>query len=201
MTVMDLSEVLQQQNAYWDSIKRQLNNEDIKALCGKRGLDWLLDVFSKAHAKREKLVKEGEIGFGYCFKECLVSGGDPVIPTWVLVNPSLAKTSLDSFRRTAGALLELGRQETKLHRKEQIYWKIRDSLAKASYFEIPPEYSSELMTLSVVERRVDLYPNFHLGLNIFFQSRSISPEIWLVPEKYFCSEWRKIYFKEDDQHG
>ena len=198
---MDLLDVLNKQNAYWNAVKGKLSKDEIKALCGKKGMDWLLDMFSRAHSKREKLVKEGEIGFGYCFKECLVTGGDPVIPTWVLVNPSLPKTSIESFMETAGALLELGGQDPKTHKKEPMYWKIRDSLAKASYFEIPAVYSKTLMTLSIFERRIDLYPNFHLGLNIFFQNRSLSPEIWLVPEKYFCPEWRKLYFQEDKENG
>lgn len=198
---MDLIDVLNKQNAYWNAIKGKLTHEEIKQLCGKKGMDWLLDIFSKAHAKREKLVKEGEIGFGYCFKECLVTGGDPVIPTWVLINPSLSKTSIESFSQVAGALLELGGQDPKVHKKEPMYWKIRDSLAKASYFEIPAQYSPTLMTLSIFERRIELFPKFRLGLNIFFQSRTISPEIWPVSEKYFCPEWRKLYFQEEKDNG
>ena len=194
-----LLELLKGQNAFWEGQKPTIGEEEWKALAGKKGhLAWL-DVFTKARAKREKLLRQGQLVYGYCFKECLVSGGDPVIPTWVLLSPSLADFDFAAVKEAAGKLLDLAHEPVKPYRHNQLYWKMRDSLAKASYFEIPPAYSGKLLYLCIFERRIEEYPEFHLGLNIFFASKSISPEIWLLPKRFHCSEWSAYYSKNEKE--
>ena len=122
-----LLELLKGQNAFWEGQKPTIGEEEWKALAGKKGhLAWL-DVFTKARAKREKLLRQGQLVYGYCFKECLISGGDPVIPTWVLLSPSLADFDFAAVKEAAGKLLDLAHEPVKPNRHNQLYWKMRES--------------------------------------------------------------------------
>ena len=200
-----LLELLDKQRQKWAKDVLSLTDADKKEIALKRGFDnAMIDFFSFRYHKRSKLIDQSSVELGYCFKEVLSSSHDPVALTYVLFSPSPSVYEDENFLpQIAAKLFDLGREEIKKHRRDQLFWKMRDSLAEAYYFQLDERFAGDkLVYLSIFERRLSEFPYFHLGYNLFLANKGVSKEILLLPKRYFTAAWEEYYSpKKEEKDG
>lgn len=183
---------------HWKEKQKSLDKKDVSFIAYKDSFRHGMRGFlTGSYYKRERLIKEGDLVFGYTFK-CWSDGSNysSDYPTWVLFSPSLQVSKNTAlFARISGKLQDFAKQN-----KDKKYRKlcnlINEPLSECDYFEIPPEFTEgAVVYLSIIYVHVNQFVSFNMGVNPLIISKGISKEVIYLPDAYWLPEFTDLYHK------
>lgn len=194
---MDFEALLQEQNKQWQGTVTRLSKDELAFVCVKD--TWRhkrIGVFTKSYRVRDKLVRGGEIIYGYVFQEWtddLKGEVDPL--TWVLFSPeSKYRQNPTKFQKIAANLLSFSKEEEVKRQEKRLQKQIKEPLSEAAYVMLPMHLSEgDVVYLSILPRPLSFFSDFHLGINLFFMAKAISSEVLYLPERYWTDSMLEAY--------
>jgi len=174
------------------------NEEEMKYITlrnDKKGK--LRALFTKDYWKRNVLVSEGRIAYGYAFKSYQFNMKDPTnaFPIWVLISPSsFFDEHPEEYAIIASALWELQTKEVKTKKEKELKRILLGELSEPKYVELPKELTHNhfvyLCSCYVYESHIS---SFHLGFLPIVYAPEKSKEILLLPMKYWNETFLSFY--------
>lgn len=180
----------------WKKTQKDLSKKDLSFISFKDSFRHGMRGFlTPEYYKREKLIKEGELAFGYVFKCWSDESSFSVdYPTWVLFSPSLkvSKNPVLLAKISENLLVFAKENKDKKHRK--LTSLINEPLSECAYYELPKELTQgELIYLSITYVHLNQFIDFQMGINPIIISKGISKEILYLPDKYWTQEFAESY--------
>lgn len=179
-----------------------LTKEEKKVLARK-------DTFRKSmigfltpdYYKREKLILNGKVVYGYIFKTRRTGDEDEPIQVWILTSPEdYFLDHPEDFQKIAQNLGNINFQEKEKDKSIKIFKNIlQEKNIELKYREVPAIYAEEhVVFISVVLFHKDESFDFKHGINLFIGAQEISKELLFLPLKLWPEEYRKSYFPVND---
>lgn len=182
----------------FNSQRLSFKKEDISFIAGKDTFKGkMLGFLTRDYYRREKLIKEGNLIYGYAFRTWTneITFTKPY-PVWFLFSPApefLEKPMLYMEILTSLQAIELPKHGNNELRK--LFTILNAELSEPKYYLVPEPYAQgHLVYLSMMYLRPSHNNNFRLGVNPLIVAPTISKEILLLPTKYWTDEFKKIYY-------
>lgn len=154
-------------------------------------------LFTKDYWKRNVLVSEGRMAYGYAFKSYQFNMKDPTnaFPIWILISPSsYFDEHPEEYAKIAENLWEFQTKKSKQRKEKELQRILLGELSEPQYFELPKELTNQqfvyLCSCYVYESHIS---SFHLGFLPILYAPTKSKEILLLPMKYWNEEFLSFY--------
>lgn len=189
---------LENLNHLWREKVLTLSKSDIKYIEGRTDFRSTLQGFlTRDYYQRSKVIKQGEIVYGYAFQDWTndVTKLKHDYPVWVLSSPSSEVNQNPTiYREIIKNIEDLKRKSDLLEEENKFLNLIKKPLSDAKMVELPSSINNgKLIYLSIVYRRLNNAPSFHLGLNLYLMCPSVSKELLFLPLKYCSEDYRQGY--------
>ncbi len=194
---MDYYSLLEKERENFKKTQLNLNKNDLSFIANKSTFKEKMQGFlTFAYHKREKVIKTGELFYGYVFSEWN-SMPDSWPISLVLISPErkLAENPL-IFKKISENLqgfLEISaknRDERKLKRL------LSEPLTEAPYELLPFSLSEgHVIYFCKLYRNISFAYSFNLGLNLFIVNPAESKQIMYLPERYMTETFRNLYLE------
>lgn len=186
---MDYQEKLSKISEKYDQLKVRFSKEDVAFIANKdtpRGR--LLGFLTTDYYRRENLIREGTIVYGYTFRTHKTTDSmDRLYASWLLFSPSKAvNDDVNIYLKIIDNLdsLKEKKHPSSIERKLQIA--LGGELSEPKYLEVPAPYNEGyLIYLQYCEVKPNHTPNLELGPNYIIIAPSKSKEVIYLPERYF----------------
>lgn len=182
--LLDLSKM----NEKYQALKATFSRDDIAYIANKdTGRGKLIGFLTFDYYRRESLIKEGNIVFGYVIKT-YKQEDNPLknYASWLLFSPSKVVNDHPEIYLKIVENLELLKTKKHLDKFERpIKVALLGELSEPKYLEIPAPYNEgHLVYLQYCEVKPHQTPNLNLGLNFLIIAPAISKEVIYLPERY-----------------
>ncbi len=192
---MDYCSLLENERENFKKTQSILAKNDINYIANKDSLRNKLHGFlTISYYQREKVIKTGELFYGYVFSEW-----NSTPETWpislILFSPErkIAENPL-IFREIVEKLHGFLEISPKNKREKKFKKTLSDPLANAPFEILPSSISGgHVIYFCKVNRNISFDYSFNLGLNLFIVNPAISKQILFLPQRYMTETFRKLY--------
>jgi len=171
--------------------------EDLKFISGKDTFKGKLTGFlNKNYYQREKLIRNGELFYGYVFSFWRQSTNwDSPAIFYILFSPERKIMENPFIFKKIHENLQVFLENKPQNKKERYLWNLlKNPLADAPFEEIPFSLTDgHVAYFSKLIKKQNFAISFHLGLNLIIANPTISKQILFLPEKYVTENFRKLY--------
>lgn len=197
---MEYYALLEKQNKSFQERQQFLSKEEIRYIAQKDTFPKRLRGFlTRAYYQKDKLIKRGQIVYGYVYKEWSQDVEGNVDPfSWVLISPERKIMENPSiFQKTAAKLQDFSLLPGGNRREKLLKNQLNEALSDAPFEELPQSLTEgHLIYLCKLQRPLALVSFFHLGLNLFLFNPSISKQILFLPERYMTDDFKQCYMHQ-----
>lgn len=193
---MNYLALLEEQRKFYKEKCPFFTDDEIKFISGKDTFKGKLTGFlTKEYYQREKLIKFGDISYGYVFQEFYANSNDSSDLTWILFSPEqkLAENPL-IFKKVTENIRDFLKKENLNKKEKQLKTMLFEPLASAPFEELPSDISEgHLIYFIKMYRKRSFAYSFNLGLNLFIANLAISKQLLYLPERYMTETFKKAY--------
>ena len=200
---MDYSAVLNETRENFYKKRELFSKVELNYVAGKNNLrNRMLGFLTFDYYKRSRLIKSGEIFYGYVFRTYFDSlNEDKPTATWLLFSPTKEFNDNPelylSINDNIVDFISKGKPKNKL---KKLYNLLTPELAEPVYYELPSELAdNKLVYLSFTYLRKFQVPAFRPGINLFIAAKNISKEILYLPMDYWVDEYKEYYLPKNIQ--
>lgn len=194
---INYSELLSEQRGFYKKQSNLLCNDEVKWLAGKDSFKGRLTGFlTAAYHKREKVIRTGEIFYGYVFqayRNSLKDDSDSLL--WILYSPE--QRIMENpviYKKITQNIRDFLKNENVTKKEKQLQSLLIQPLAAAPFEELPPSVSEgHLIYFIKMYLNRNFAYSFSLGLNLFISNLAISKQILYLPERYMTETFKKAY--------
>lgn len=194
---MEYLKLLEEQRAAYKEKSILFSKDEIKYITGKDTMKGKLTGFlTTAYHQRGKVVKFGEIFYGYVFEEYNSTLSDNSSPlSYVLFSPEQKiMENPNVYKKIADNLRDFSKKELLSKKEKQLQNLLVTPLASAPFEELPTSLSEgHLVFFLKMYRKRNFAYSFNLGLNLFVANLAISKRILYLPERYMTETFKKAY--------
>lgn len=192
---MDYYALLENEREEFKKKQLLLTKEEINFISNKETFrDKLHGFLTSAYHKREKVIRTGELFYGYVFSEWN-SRPDSTPISLILFSPErkMAENPL-IFKKIVENLHGFLENSSKNKGDKKLKNLLNEPLANAPYEQLPFALSEgHLVYFCKVYRNISFAYSFNLGLNLFIANPAISKQILFLPERYMTETFKKLY--------
>ncbi len=192
---MDYYALLENEREEFRKKQLLLTKEEINFISNKETFrDRLHGFLTSAYHKREKVIRTGELFYGYVFSEWN-SRPDSMPISLILFSPErkMAENPI-IFKKIVENLNGFLENQQKNKGDKKLKNLLSEPLANAPYEQLPFNLSEgHLVYFCKVYRNISFDYSFNLGLNLFIANPAISKQILFLPERYMTETFKKLY--------
>ncbi len=192
---MDYYALLENERGEFKKRQLLLSKEDINFISNKETFkDKLHGFLTSAYHKREKVIRTGELFYGYVFSEWN-SRPDSAPISLILFSPErkMAENPL-IFKKIVENLRGFLENSPKNRDAKKLKNLLSEPLANAPFEQLPFNLTEgHVVYFCKLYRNISFAYSFNLGLNLFIANPAISKQILFLPERYMTEAFRKTY--------
>ena len=192
---MDYCSILENERENFKKTQSILTKNDLLYIANKDSLKSKFHGFlTLSYHQREKLIKTGELFYGYVFSEW---NSRP--ETWpislilfsperkIAENPIIFKEIVEELQ----GFLEISPKSKEEKKFKKL---LSEPLANAPFEMLPSSLSrGHVIYFCKVYRNISFDYSFNLGLNLFIVNPAISKQILFLPKRYMTETFRNLY--------
>lgn len=194
---MEYLKLLEEQRLHYKEKSFLFSNDDIKYIASKDTLKGKFTGFlTRAYHQRDKVIKLGEIFYGYVFEEYNSNLNNDSAPlSFILFSPEQKiMENPEIYKKTVENLRDFLKNENLSKKEKQLKDLLNRPLASAPFEELPTSVTEgHLVYFIKMYRNRNFAYSFNLGLNLFIANLAVSKQILYLPERYMTETFKEAY--------
>lgn len=192
---MDYYTLLENERKNFKEKQLFLTKEDINFISSKETFkDKLHGFLTVSYHQREKVIRTGELFYGYVFSEWKSRPDSQPISlilfspeTKIAQNPSIFKKITENLY----GFLKISHRNRKDKKLKNL---LTEPLANAPFEALPYTITEgHIVYFCKIYRNISFANSFNLGLNLFISNPAVSKQIMYLPERYMTETFKNLY--------
>lgn len=160
-------------------------------------------IFTFDYYKRKRLFKEGIISYSYIFKSYQTTLDEKEdFSVWFLHSPKKKyEENPELFVEIVNKINEFILSKPKNRKEKKLLSILLGELSEPKYLELPKDITNgDLVYLSSTYIRNSHTKDFKLGVNLIILAPSFTKEIFVLPDAYMSTKYKKHVLRKDDNN-